>query len=1377
MTDSGETDEPTGEEPGALRDPGKPAVKGRRLVRALAARRRLLNMSQTEVAAQMGTSQSALARLETGEADPRLSTIERYATAVGGDLVQGLRTPSGDGRSAVPPAGLVDAADLEAWAARVTAQTDLPLLIRRLIRATAVGVTRLHFPSGEGVHHSGWDGVAEVAFGNEHVPDALSVWEMGTSANPRTKADQDYRGRSTDPLGEDPSSATFVFVTPRRWRQRPDKTAWEARKRRDGKWREVRVLDADDLAAWLELAPPVHYWISEHLGKVPRSAKPLENWWREWSEATSPPIVTELLTAGRDSVTKKVVEHLSGSSGVLAIRGDSSDEALAFIAAVMQQLPPADREAVASCALVILDEEGWRHAIGSDRGLVLIPAFPTAAIGRDAAERHRILVPLGREAALRDGAIELPRLSRQGAEEALRKMGEADTEEARRRANLPQTSPELARIARRSLLCLRRRLALSPELQQPTWASPAEAAALVPAVLAGSWTEGKDGDKDILSLLSSQPYGELSRSLTRWANSSDPPVRRVGDTWYVVDREDGWALLARAISREDLLRFESAVTSVFGSPLPAMELPPEDRWRASLLGRGSPHSGELRDGLAETVAMMAGRSDTVEILGGPNGQRIATGIVTRLLAQANEDDTGRIWASLSDVLPSLAEAAPEAFLDAVETSLSGSQPVATLFADRPDQDPLFTGSPHTGLLWALESLAWSPAHLGRVTLDLAHLVRIDPGGRLANRPSATLREIFLPWHPQTAAPLADRLQVLDRLVEADPDVAWQLLTALLPQHHDVATPTHVPRWRWREWNLTERGARTYEELARTAREIVGRLLGHVGQDGRRWGDLVEALAALPEELRETVISELDSVGVSTFHDADRLAIRKALRKVVSHHRRYPEADWAMPKTVLDRLARAYERFQPDNPIEDGAWLFSSRPELPDIDEDSLDWTAFLKAVDDARESFSRDLRAAMGLAAFAELAAIVERPDELGRVLGQRHIVVGEEHELLKDLAADDDRRRLMARGYALGRYLADGWKWADPLLRSAPSDWPPARIAGFLVALPRSRRTWDWAERLGPEVERGYWEQMLAWVGEDEDCHYAAEKLIEFGRPHDAVDLLAQQAHGGKPLEPDLVARALEAAAGSAPQGQLDPMFTYHVGQLLDLLDEGGEVEPARLARLEFAYLRLLRLEERSPKQLGRELGANPAFFAEVISWVFKPEGGEPREVTDELRQRAVLGYELLESWHDIPGLRADGSIDTEELNAWVDEARRACLERGRQVMGDQRIGHLLRYAPEAPDGTWPPEAICQLVERIGSRNLEKGLEIEVYNSRGVSSRSLTEGGRQERSLAERFRAWAEATSRWPRTSALLRRIGQSYEADAADEDLEAQLREDQGW
>jgi ribosome-binding protein aMBF1 (putative translation factor) len=74
----------------------------RQLVADLTARRQAAGMSQTEVAARMGTSQSAVARLEAGEADARASTLERYAAAIGGQISWSLHDtdrPAGGDRS------------------------------------------------------------------------------------------------------------------------------------------------------------------------------------------------------------------------------------------------------------------------------------------------------------------------------------------------------------------------------------------------------------------------------------------------------------------------------------------------------------------------------------------------------------------------------------------------------------------------------------------------------------------------------------------------------------------------------------------------------------------------------------------------------------------------------------------------------------------------------------------------------------------------------------------------------------------------------------------------------------------------------------------------------------------------------------------------------------------------------------------------------------------------------------------------------------------------------------------------------------------------------------------------------------------------------
>ena len=75
--------------------PGLEGMRERRqvLIEQLVASRRASGLTQTELAARMGTSQSAVARLESGQADTRLSTVERYAAALDRSVDWQLRDP------------------------------------------------------------------------------------------------------------------------------------------------------------------------------------------------------------------------------------------------------------------------------------------------------------------------------------------------------------------------------------------------------------------------------------------------------------------------------------------------------------------------------------------------------------------------------------------------------------------------------------------------------------------------------------------------------------------------------------------------------------------------------------------------------------------------------------------------------------------------------------------------------------------------------------------------------------------------------------------------------------------------------------------------------------------------------------------------------------------------------------------------------------------------------------------------------------------------------------------------------------------------------------------------------------------------------------
>ena len=57
------------------------------IARELIAARTRAGLSQSEVAQRMGTTQSVVARLESGKRPPSMRTVERFAQAVGGHAV------------------------------------------------------------------------------------------------------------------------------------------------------------------------------------------------------------------------------------------------------------------------------------------------------------------------------------------------------------------------------------------------------------------------------------------------------------------------------------------------------------------------------------------------------------------------------------------------------------------------------------------------------------------------------------------------------------------------------------------------------------------------------------------------------------------------------------------------------------------------------------------------------------------------------------------------------------------------------------------------------------------------------------------------------------------------------------------------------------------------------------------------------------------------------------------------------------------------------------------------------------------------------------------------------------------------------------------
>lgn len=1319
-------------------------------------------LTQVELANASGLSRQTISRaLNTDEVSTRSAkriddVLAKRAAPTTPIAGRPVASPASRGSHA-----LASATDLVEWSKRRHAQEDLPLIVRRLIMLTADGLQRLSVRSGEGVQLPGWDGRVIAAKATAFVPEGQSAWEMGTS-DPGSKAQSDYEARLTNPGDVDPASTTFVFVTSRRW---PQKDSWVAARRAEGRWKDVRAIDADDLEAWLESAPSVHLWVSERVAVFPQGAQDLSSWWIAWSNATRPVLSGEFILAGRTEQIDRI-QNWREPAEPLGILSESRGESVATIAAAFTQLPADDSAEALARAVVVMNAAAWRHLVAARTPLILIPLFEGADTTSATRAGHVVRIPLGEGDVEVDNCIRLEAVSRESAARALIAVGVANEDRAR----------ELAGLARRSMMALRRQIATATALQRPEWARPDVARTVLPALFVGGWNEKFPGDKTFMEQLGLKPYDEIATAADRWAHGADPLMRRRASIWYLVSREDAWQLLARYVKHDDIERFVTLAIEVLATPDPRLELPLEQQWMASIYDKRPSHSPLLRQGLAATAAILGSHGDILARSGAtdPSLPYVGKRIVRDALARANADP--RIWSSLSGILPDLAEAAPDEFLDAVETGLhKAERPVATLFIDE-KSDPLFSSSPHTGLLWALERLAWSPNYLGRVVTVLVELAKQDPGGRLRNRPSATLNAIFRPWFPQTAAGVEVRFAAIDSVASREPDSAWDILIATIPELHGVGFHSSKPRWN--DWAGDKKRSVTQREYAAAITGAVERLLRLAGNKGSRWADLIGRLERLGPREHEGILRSLDTLKPDHLSEEDRKHIWGAIRSLVARHREFPDAKWAMGPERVAEIDALRDRFVPQDLVARFAWLFKWHPELPDLKAPRIDHAAFDAEVRGARIAAIREIHSSSGLPGLLAIANACEQPQFLGSATAEAGVCDAQENSILNDLLASDNRAYdVFARSFAGTRQQFLGRPWVNTKLDELKPKLTPVQQGALVSTLPADQETWTLAASLGEDVEREYW-NFVGWVSKDSDLEFAIRKLLHFGKIGVALHFIGIFAHDAK-VPSDLILEALERLmSGEVKANELSQSFGWDLRRMLEQLVADATVDKSRVARIEWNFLPLLdRGDSDGAIILEQSLAESPSFFSELVSFVFRAEG-EPKkteqEITAESRERANRAYSLLSSWRTVPGFK-DGTVDEGVLRSWVTEAREALSNAGRGAIGDQMIGQMLSGSPSDADGTWPCKAVRAIIEEVKSEDIGAGFTLGVYNGRGVVTRSIREGGAQEHALADQYDGYAAAVAQSaPRTAALLRSLVDTYRAEARREDDQVALEED---
>ena len=1245
---------------------------------------------------------------------------------------------------------LIDRKDIENWSDQFDSKGYFPLLISRLVRSTATVGTYVDFPVGSTVYIGGWDGIVKSDQAQGFVPDGISLWELGTESTVKGKADEDYLKRTQDPEGYMPAESTFIFVTPHFWKK---KDKWVQEKLADGKWKDIRVYDSSILAQWLDEAAAVSRWFSVFINRYPSDGIiTAEEYWREWSLGSIGQLPPETITAGRSIEINLLTEFLNGPAGIKAVRAASKDEAIAFILAASKSFEEHPRERFFSRTLIIDTPGNFRSVRINVKTLNLIARFDEPqALYAAAADGHNVLVPLGPDDTLNQPTIDLPTIDRDGQIDGLMKLGINHSDAER-----------FSREAGRDITILKRLLNF-PQNRLP-WLDQGYIRKIIPAMLIGRWNADKRGDHQLLEVLSGLSYVNYANDALGLTKIEESPLIKIGELYRLKSPLDIWAGLASSLTENDLLRLRNCFILAFknGNPL-ALPSNEKHKWIIEF-NKEKMYSSWAREGLVQSLILIGIYGNNLNLTSVGDAQIWVDNIIYDLFSEANGD----VWISLDREMPLLAEAAPDAFLSIIEKSLKvDNSPIMDLFLE--ENGFLHKTSHHTGLLWALEGLAWLPEYFGQASLILAHLSSIDPGGQLSNRPFNSLVEIFKVWHFQTLASTDERIAVLDTICRNQYNIGWKLLITLLPESHGVAHPTHKMRWRVFKHNFNI--DYTYQDMWDMQHNIIRLLLEfHDGSDAQT-AQLIDKSVELATNDRNKVL-ELVSASIGTAKSDSEMSWGE-LRKILSHHRSHPETDWALPEDVLKKYQELYDALVPKDSIEQLKWLFDGYPEFPEGNtyDDRQENKVNLRRKDAVKSIIEQH-----GISAIVELSKKVEEPWSLGNALAQILTQYADIEHLFDLVDFNEEDQSKFIRSFIGFIDEARNIEWIDHfykylLQKSVSNDV----LIKFLTSVPSSGELWKKVEDLPQEIRDGYWSTMNPWLyrSTDKEKISAIKKLISYRRFFTAI---RETLHILNLLPSGLIVELLESAATveASEQGRFD----YHLEKLLDEMQKRTDIKQAQKIKLEWIYMPVLggQSSRRKPVNLHQEMANSPTFFVEVLSLLYRPKNQLeiPEEIDEQTRNmvvnRADSARKLLNSWKVLPGQGEDNAIDRDYLHNWVKEVRDLASRADRSEMADVQIGMLLARFPEKTE-VWPPEPISSLIEELDSDYIRRNFITQVFNNHGSSSRGPFDGGNIERRLASRFNGYAEHhKGERPKLSRLFRDLAKRYLIRAKEMDDEAE-------
>jgi hypothetical protein len=401
---------------------------------------------------------------------------------------------------------------------------------------------------------------------------------------------------------------------------------------------------------------------------------------------------------------------------------------------------------------------------------------------------------------------------------------------------------------------------------------------------------------------------------------------------------------------------------------------------ANVQGKNLKYSSEARRGLAISLALVGNYNDLLTNCSEDKRKSFVAEVLHNVFANIS-------WkriATLDSVLPFFAEAAPDVFLSEVEKLADNKKVIKDLIADEGD---IFQGGFHwSGLLDALEILAWEPEYFAKVVDVLAKLAIEDCGeSNIHPRPKDTLVSFFVPWSVQTTVDTDTLIANAQKLINFSSELGWDVLNASIAA--SIVSRNAQPKIRQ---NLAPNPEQERFINNKTVAKITSAYKNSMLEIAAQSIDFTEKMLQhftkfAKSPFFEKALSILSSPMISNSSDEVKEKIWSAVDKICIEHRRHKAANWAMAEEKITKLLSILPLIQPES-------IFWQKKHVFDRCcwewFESNDYRTEETQVINCQTKTAKEIFDIHGISGIFILANLVEIPEYLGSAVKRANILL-----------------------------------------------------------------------------------------------------------------------------------------------------------------------------------------------------------------------------------------------------------------------------------------------------------------------------------------------------------------------------------------------------